>query len=54
MTKPDQYELDTCHEVLEYLLEELETNEPYATNTIADLKAVIEAMPRSEDDIGDI
>lgn len=54
MDKPDQEELDTCREVLEYLAAETRANEPYATNTIADLEAVLGAMPYTEDEIGDM
>ena len=54
MIKPTQYELDTCLEVLEYMLAELEANEPYATSTIEDLKGVIESAPRSVEDLGDV
>ena len=54
MHKPDEYELETAIEVLEYIVADLQQNEPHAINTIADIEAVLEAMPRSEDELGDV
>lgn len=54
MLKPSQYELDTTLETLEYILEDLKQNESYARNTIETIEGAIEAMPRSDSELGDI
>ena len=49
--KPTQKELDTCFDVLEYLLEKTRKDEPYATNFIAALEAVLEGTSPIVDEI---
>ncbi len=45
MSKPTQYEIDTCRGVLEYLINEMEEYEPYAVNTINDFNEVLNQIP---------
>ena len=52
--KPTQEEIDTTLDVLIYALRDVQENEPHATNTIADLEAVIDAFPSEPDEFGEI
>ena len=49
MNKPDQSDINTCREVLEYLLHDMYENEPYARNTIDDFESVLGNIPDEGD-----
>lgn len=50
MDKPTQDELDTCRDVLDYLIENAEALEPHAIHTINVWKEAASMIP-CEDDI---
>lgn len=54
MEKPSQYEIDTCIEVLEYGIADLNQNEPHAINTINTLEQALSELPRCEEDFGEV
>lgn len=53
MDKPTQDEIDTCREVLEYCIADMQQNEPFAHNTIDDFESTLSNIP-NEDDMGDV
>ena len=53
MTKPDQDEIDTCRDVLEYCIADCKQNEPHATQTIAAWEEALSTLP-NEDELGEV
>jgi len=53
MNKPTNRELELAREVIEWIIEYTEKNEPYAISFIAAGNEFIQAMPMNQEEISD-